>query len=342
MEGKGPDISVAKPQAEPRANNRFFNIFNKIRRSQEPPLIEDIDAIKAANSRNAIARAKENLRKGLKIENPITARKSKKVATDIDRWHERWKLAEKAYDTRHELEDTREELARVKTESAAEQNDLAQELWEMYKYKDEAQQTITELEGLSKTDTLTLLPNRRALGDDLKRELNEYTRAQERGENPPELGLAFLDLDLFKQVNDTFGHDMGDATLRLMATISEKHVRNGTLYRLGGDEFILLTRGAKKENIPDIIERIRRGIAKASEELIKAFYPTANTNGVGVTGGYAIFNGKESALDLIKRADLAVNAAKKAERGTTMISNSLQTEPELVHSSDAAELADVA
>jgi diguanylate cyclase (GGDEF)-like protein len=102
----------------------------------------------------------------------------------------------------------------------------------------------------ARTDALTDLANRRALGGDLTKAIAEPPRQQE-------LLLAMFDLDGFKQYNDTFGHAAGDALLRsLGGRLAEAAGRIGSAYRMGGDEFCLLARcssGAAEQLLDDAI-----------------------------------------------------------------------------------------
>jgi diguanylate cyclase len=182
-----------------------------------------------------------------------------------------------------------------------------------------------QAEKLALVDSLTELPNRRALDRDLIREINDYQRSLEKGEKPEELILAILDLDKFKQVNDSLGHDEGDIVLKKMASVGTKHIRNGLIYRLGGDEFAALLKGVEENNVPTIIERIRNTLRSTTSESFLGKNPhegTQTPDFVGITAGFAIYNGNETKDSLVKRADAAEVAAKAEERGITMYSNS--------------------
>jgi len=104
------------------------------------------------------------------------------------------------------------------------------------------EQRIRELETLATTDELTNLHNRRGFFDIFHKELDRARRQQSEG------GLLILiDLDNFKSINDTYGHQAGDAALKLVATTLAAHIRiMDTAARLGGDEFVLLLANTDK------------------------------------------------------------------------------------------------
>jgi diguanylate cyclase (GGDEF)-like protein len=111
---------------------------------------------------------------------------------------------------------------------------------------------IAELEALSYTDELTGLFNRRGVSDALHRALADAQRHRETG------GLAYLDLDGFKAINDKYGHEAGDKMLRAAADTIRAHIRNtDTAARLGGDEFAILFAKGEPSALRAKAERIR-------------------------------------------------------------------------------------
>ncbi|MFC1684890.1 diguanylate cyclase domain-containing protein [Pseudomonadota bacterium] len=116
-------------------------------------------------------------------------------------------------------------------------------------------------------DTLTNLPNRRLFTDRLKLELSRAKRDQ----SP--LGIMFLDLDGFKNINDTLGHDTGDEVLQVVSQRIQSTVREcDTVARLGGDEFILLLAGLENKDCASsvatkIIESLKQPIHSNGAEL---------------------------------------------------------------------------
>jgi diguanylate cyclase (GGDEF)-like protein len=150
-------------------------------------------------------------------------------------------------------------------------------------------------------DVLTELLNRRAGLERLKEEC-----ARSRRENEP-LSVAVLDLDHFKNINDTYGHESGDEVLREAAQRLRKMVRSyDVIARLGGEEFLLLFPKTSRQIAEEICERIRRGFES------KAFLP----ENVSVTAsiGVASFGGDEDEQMLLRRADAALYEAKHSGR----------------------------
>jgi diguanylate cyclase (GGDEF)-like protein len=115
------------------------------------------------------------------------------------------------------------------------------------------------LEALSVTDPLTMLPNRRYFENTFKLEAAQNQRSQGH------LSLAILDIDHFKQVNDDYGHDVGDQVLIHIAELLRRSTRAGNVIaRVGGEEFALLLPNTKQSEALEMAERIRVNIEGAS------------------------------------------------------------------------------
>ena len=116
---------------------------------------------------------------------------------------------------------------------------------------------IRELENLSITDPLTGLMNRRGFDAALGRCLANAHRHDETGL------VAYLDLDAFKAINDTLGHDAGDAVLKHVADVLRRDVRaTDYLARLGGDEFAILFTRAHEAALPAIAKKLKAALAR--------------------------------------------------------------------------------
>lgn len=166
-------------------------------------------------------------------------------------------------------------------------------------------------------DSLTGLPNRSLLLDRLQHALDGYTRTRSEG------ALLFIDLDNFKVLNDTLGHVQGDALLQQAAARLKQHIRHtDTLARLGGDEFVLLM-----EQLGQDSDIVVRDIEVVANKLLHAFnaHPClldSSSHNVSISVGVALFSDAEQRVDeLLKRADMAMYAAKAAGRNQVKFFN---------------------
>jgi len=160
-----------------------------------------------------------------------------------------------------------------------------------------------KLEFKATHDELTKLPNRALILDRLEQML---VRARHSGQP---VAAFFIDLDDFKSVNDTFGHDAGDALLRDVAARLRNVVRDvDALGRLGGDEFVLVTTGA---SLSSGAEGLARRLLASLKEPFRV--GQAETH-VTVTASIGVEVGQEecSAAELLKDADVAMYRAKWA------------------------------
>ncbi len=153
-------------------------------------------------------------------------------------------------------------------------------------------------------DILTKLPNRRLL------ERNIDAKFQEAIERRSKLGLMFIDIDRFKNINDSLGHAAGDRLLVCVANRLLSSIRNvDLLARLGGDEFVLII--SEVENSL----RLREIAEQISKELSKPITIDGQDINVTVSIGISIFPDHGSDLDgLMRHADLAMYAAKESGR----------------------------
>jgi len=155
----------------------------------------------------------------------------------------------------------------------------------------------------ARTDTLTGLANRRAFEDEFQRRAAEFRRHGTR------FLFMLIDIDRFKQLNDTYGHPAGDAVLSQLAGLLQRTVRDTDLVaRYGGEEFVLLLPAGEMAQVTDSMERIRREVEAAEFRLEDRHIQ------VTVSCGAAEPLEREAPGDLVKRADAALYAAKAAGR----------------------------
>lgn len=168
-----------------------------------------------------------------------------------------------------------------------------------------------EIEHLAFFDALTGLPNRRLLLNRLQQALANSARTKRNG------ALLFIDLDNFKSLNDTLGHDMGDLLLQQVAQRLALCMREcDTVARLGGDEFVVMLEDLSSElretiNLTAAVgEKI---LATMNRNFILEGHEHRSTPSIGIT----VFEGHQNTLEeLLKRADLAMYEAKAAGRNT--------------------------
>ncbi|HHV37391.1 MAG TPA: diguanylate cyclase [Candidatus Cloacimonetes bacterium] len=170
------------------------------------------------------------------------------------------------------------------------------------------QKAVEDLTHLASYDTLTHLMNRRVLAESLDREILRCKRSKSG------LGIALCDIDDFKKVNDTYGHDVGDIVLVECARIMKEQVR-GTDYvgRWGGEEFLFILPDTNPRGAHVVIERIRKKIEKMSIPLNGATIKL--TASFGLSFEYKDFDPKE----MIEHADKALYEAKNSGKNRVII-----------------------
>ena len=166
-----------------------------------------------------------------------------------------------------------------------------------------------EIKDLAFYDSLTGLPNRRLLLDRLNQSLASSARSGRKG------ALLFIDLDNFKTLNDTLGHDIGDMLLQQVARRLESCVREGdTVARIGGDEFVIMLEdlGAKATDSAAQTESVANKILATLNRIYQlGTHEYRNSPSIGAT----VFNDNLQTIDvLMKQADIAMYQAKKAGR----------------------------
>jgi diguanylate cyclase (GGDEF)-like protein/PAS domain S-box-containing protein len=171
-------------------------------------------------------------------------------------------------------------------------------------------------------DSLTCLPNRRMLNDRLEHALAANKRSEDCG------ALMFLDLDKFKILNDTLGHDYGDMLLVEVAKRIKSCVREvDTVSRIGGDEFVVLLEnlGSNSKDAAQIAAQIAENIRACLSTPYQLKDKTHHSSpSIGVS---LICDNHESADELIKQADIAMYQAKESGRNAIRF-----FDPEMQHS----------
>ena len=160
-------------------------------------------------------------------------------------------------------------------------------------------------------DFLTDLPNRRLLTNRLQQALASSASSGREG------ALLYIDLDNFKTLNDTLGHDIGDLLLKQVAKRLEFCVReSGTVARLGGDEFIVMLEGLSERSI-DAAKQAEAVGKKIIAELNQPYWLTGQEYNSSVSIGILMFcSNTLTSDDLLRQADIAMYQAKNAGRNT--------------------------
>lgn len=194
--------------------------------------------------------------------------------------------------------------------------ELEKSLTETSRELDSIRKSLGRAEQRANTDTLTGLPNRRAVEEFLR---IAQISAMETGEP---LGLLMMDVDHFKKFNDNFGHGVGDQVLRLLANVLRERLRENDLPgRYGGEELIAVLPGAPLSVCEAVAERIRRSISeckitrRSTGEILPA---------ITVSTGIAQFRLGESADQLIERCDAALYLAKRTGRNRVVTETRLE------------------
>ena len=160
-------------------------------------------------------------------------------------------------------------------------------------------------------DQLTGLPNSILLAERLKQTITASSRSSITG------ALLFIDLDHFKKLNDTQGHDMGDLQLKQVATRLSNSVREGdTVARVGGDEFVVILAGLSESEI-DAATHTEAVATKILATLSRTYQMGHVTHRSSASIGATLFRGTRTNIDdLMKQSDIAMYRAKEAGRKT--------------------------
>jgi diguanylate cyclase (GGDEF)-like protein len=127
------------------------------------------------------------------------------------------------------------------------------------------------------------------------------------------MGVIMMDLDHFKQYNDTFGHSAGDELLSALGILLKSHIRGEDIAcRFGGEEFLLILPGASMEIALERAESLRQAV-KEMHQHHQGLKPTSLSSGVAVYPNHG-----NTGLQLIQSADVALYRAKKAGRDRVM------------------------
>ncbi|MEI7644770.1 MAG: GGDEF domain-containing protein [Chloroflexales bacterium] len=169
---------------------------------------------------------------------------------------------------------------------------------------------LAQIEKIAHIDDLTQIPNRR----NVMIKLDEEVKRAQRYGSP--VSILLIDIDLFKHINDCYGHQMGDQVLRSCATLLQRSIRTSDhLGRYGGEEFLAVLPMCTKEAAADMAERLRRRVAEGH-------FAVSETTGFSITIsiGVSDLDPQHDTLELlIAHADHALYMAKEAGRNQVQI-----------------------
>ena len=162
-----------------------------------------------------------------------------------------------------------------------------------------------QAEKMADTDPLTNIYNRRKFSKLLEQEIKRVERYDRA------LSIVMLDIDHFKRVNDTYGHDTGDYVLRRITEIIKENVRiTDTLARYGGEEFVIILPETDVRGASRLIERMRKTIEKTSLDSVGI---------ITISAGIAVYMGGDNCKSMITRADKALYLAKEEGRNRVRV-----------------------
>jgi len=205
-------------------------------------------------------------------------------------------------------------ISRDQRLSLAEQYDKQlRRLEKLARISDRYQNSLRELsEALKESashDPLTGLDNRRALTERLREESERATRKHLA------YGLAILDVDRFKLINDRFGHDVGDKALCAISEAIRDSLREyDACGRWGGEEFLILLPETTSENALQVIERVRTNIQEIHIDVPENPLPQ-----ITASFGLTLYRPGESYSDTISRADTLLRVAKSQGRNRVIV-----------------------
>jgi len=170
--------------------------------------------------------------------------------------------------------------------------------------------TIAEQSDRAYLDPLTQIPNRLAYE---RRSKEEYSRWQ-RYSSP--LSLAVADIDLFKRINDTYGHVAGDKVLKVIAKLLSEDLREADfICRYGGEEFVILFPETESTNAVSVLEKVRHRVASCP------FHFKKNPVQITVSFGVSQFIEGDTVVSVFKRADKGLYRAKELGRDQVVLEN---------------------
>ncbi|MCC5815361.1 MAG: GGDEF domain-containing protein [Leptospira sp.] len=163
---------------------------------------------------------------------------------------------------------------------------------------------MATLKKLAFIDELTMIPNRRSFYESFRKLLAGLHR------HSRDAVIAVIDIDNFKEINDTYGHDVGDMVLKNVSNVFLENLREEDIVgRIGGEEFGFLLPETDEVGAQIVLERLRLSVKRYRFFVFENFYLN-----VTISAGYTKVNPKQSIEEIIKCADIALYQAKSSGR----------------------------
>lgn len=172
------------------------------------------------------------------------------------------------------------------------------------KIEENQKMTMATLKRLAFIDELTMIPNRRSFYEAFRKLLASLHR------HPKNAVIAVVDIDHFKDINDTYGHDVGDMVLKNVSNVFLENLREeDTIGRIGGEEFGFILPETNEDGAKIVLERLRLAVKRYRFFIFENFYLN-----ITVSAGYTIIHPQQTMEENIKCADVALYKAKSAGR----------------------------
>ena len=189
----------------------------------------------------------------------------------------------------------------------------SRDITERFELEEKLKKSMQELDSLARTDALTGLLNRRGIYEHLESELKRSSREKIA------LSLALVDLDKLKNINDNYGHIVGDEALMSVANAINQSIRSyDRVGRLGGDEFLLVLPGASLDEAENVCARISSTVAKTKTSQSSLSFSVS----IGLSSSLGDPQKIENVDDILTHTDDALYTAKQAGGGQVTSYNS--------------------
>lgn len=206
-------------------------------------------------------------------------------------------------------DDTNDEIQRLIDELQKTRQELEEAKRTIRVKEIELQAILAQADEVSHTDVLTYLPNRRQVVNNLQKEVHRA----ERYKTP--LSILMMDIDLFKKINDTYGHPVGDQVLLQLANMLRDGIRESDIVgRYGGEEFLIVLPNTKLQKAAELAARLCKTIREKNIEVVGKAHITVS---IGVA---EYRHAEEDWKKFLSRADVALYVAKNAGRDRWAVS----------------------